>query len=315
MDNLIGPIVYRLGHMVFIHERGVRFPLGPPNSIMKFLRVGSLNREKPAIIEEDGIIRDLSSVISDLNSTTINQNTIEKIKKINLNKLPEINENIRIGPCVANPEKFIGIGLNYSDHAEETGMKPPSEPIIFIKANSCISGPNDNVIIPKNSKKTDWEIELGIVIGKKAQYISEDKSLEYIFGYCIVNDISEREFQIERSGGQWDKGKGCDTFGPIGPYLVTKDEIKNIQDLNLELKLNGKITQKGNTNKMIFGVKHIVSYLSHFMTLNPGDIITTGTPPGVGMARNPQIFLKPGDEMILNIDNLGSQKQKVISMK
>lgn len=282
---------------------------------MKFLRVGSLNREKPAIIEEDGIIRDLSSVISDLNSTTINQNTIEKIKKINLNKLPEINENIRIGPCVANPEKFIGIGLNYSDHAEETGMKPPSEPIIFIKANSCISGPNDNVIIPKNSKKTDWEIELGIVIGKKAQYISEDKSLEYIFGYCIVNDISEREFQIERSGGQWDKGKGCDTFGPIGPYLVTKDEIKNIQDLNLELKLNGKITQKGNTNKMIFGVKHIVSYLSHFMTLNPGDIITTGTPPGVGMARNPQIFLKPGDEMILNIDNLGSQKQKVISMK
>ena len=282
---------------------------------MKFLRVGSLNQEKPAIIDEDGVIRDLSSVISDLNSTTINQNTIEKIKKINLNKLPEINENIRIGPCVANPEKFIGIGLNYSDHAEETGMKPPSEPIIFIKANSCICGPNDNVIIPKNSKKTDWEIELGIVIGKKAQYISEDKSLEYIFGYCIVNDISEREFQIERSGGQWDKGKGCDTFGPIGPYLVTKNEIKNIQDLNLELKLNGKITQKGNTNKMIFGVKHIVSYLSHFMTLNPGDIITTGTPPGVGMARNPQIFLKPGDEMILNIDNLGSQKQKVISMK
>ena len=282
---------------------------------MKFLRVGSLNQEKPAIIDEDGVIRDLSSVISDFNSTTVNQNTIEKIKKINLNKLPEINENIRIGPCVANPEKFIGIGLNYSDHAEETGMKPPSEPIIFIKANSCICGPNDNVIIPKNSKKTDWEIELGIVIGKKAQYISEDKSLEYIFGYCIVNDISEREFQIERSGGQWDKGKGCDTFGPIGPYLVTKNEIKNIQDLNLELKLNGKITQKGNTNKMIFGVKHIVSYLSHFMTLNPGDIITTGTPPGVGMARNPQIFLKPGDEMILNIDNLGSQKQKVISMK
>jgi 2-keto-4-pentenoate hydratase/2-oxohepta-3-ene-1,7-dioic acid hydratase in catechol pathway len=282
---------------------------------MKFLRVGSLNQEKPAIIDEDGVIRDLSSVISDFNSTTVNQNTIEKIKKINLEKLPKVIENIRIGPCVVNPEKFIGIGLNYSDHAEETGMKPPSEPIIFIKANSCISGPNDNVIIPKNSKKTDWEIELGIVIGKKAQYISEDKSLEYIFGYCIVNDISEREFQIERSGGQWDKGKGCDTFGPIGPYLVTKNEIKNIQDLNLELKLNGKITQKGNTNKMIFGVKHIVSYLSHFMTLNPGDIITTGTPPGVGMARNPQIFLKPGDEMILNIDNLGSQKQKVISMK
>ena len=282
---------------------------------MKFLRIGSLNQEKPAIIDKAGVIRDLSSVISDFNSNTINQSTIEKIKKINLENLPKVNNNIRIGPCVANPEKFIGIGLNYIDHAEETGMKPSEEPIIFIKANSCISGPNDNVIIPKNSKKTDWEIELGIVIGKKAQYISEDKSLEYIFGYCIVNDISEREFQIERSGGQWDKGKGCDTFGPIGPYLVTKNEIKNIQDLNLELKLNGKITQKGNTNKMIFGVKHIVSYLSHFMTLNPGDIITTGTPPGVGMARNPQIFLKPGDEMILNIDNLGSQKQKVISMK
>ena len=281
---------------------------------MKFLRVGSLNQEKPAIIDKSEIIRDLSSVISDFNSNTINQNTIEKIKKINLEKLPKVNNNIRIGPCVANPEKFIGIGLNYIDHAEETGMKPPEEPIIFIKANSCISGPNDNVIIPKNSKKTDWEIELGIVIGKKAQYISEDRSLEYIFGYCIVNDISEREFQIERSG-QWDKGKGCDTFGPIGPYLVTKDEIKNVQDLNLELKLNGKIMQKGNTKKMIFGVKYIVSYLSHFITLKPGDIITTGTPPGVGMAMKPPKFLKASDEIILNIDNLGSQKQKVISME
>ena len=293
---------------------GVRFPLGPPNSVMKFLRIGSLNQEKPAIIDKDGAVRDLSSVISDLNPTTINQNTIEKIKKINLNKLPKVSEDVRIGSCVTNPEKFIGIGLNYSDHAEETGMKKPEEPIIFIKANSCISGPNDNVVIPKNSKKSDWEIELGIVIGKKAQYISEDGSFEHIFGYCIVNDISEREFQIERSG-QWDKGKGCDTFGPIGPYLVTKNEITNVQDLNLELKLNGKIMQKGNTNKMISGVKHIVSYLSHFMTLNPGDIITTGTPPGVGMAKKPQIFLKPGDEMILNIDNLGSQKQKVISIK
>ena len=281
---------------------------------MKFLRIGSLNQEKPAIIDKAGVIRDLSSVISDFNSNTINQNTIEKIKKINLEKLPKVNNNIRIGPCVANPEKFIGIGLNYIDHAEETGMKPPEEPIIFIKANSCISGPNDNVIIPKNSKKTDWEIELGIVIGKKAQYISEDRSLEYIFGYCIVNDISEREFQIERSG-QWDKGKGCDTFGPIGPYLVTKDEIKNVQDLNLELKLNGKIMQKGNTKKMIFGVKYIVSYLSHFITLKPGDIITTGTPPGVGMAMKPPKFLKASDEIILNIDNLGSQKQKVISME
>ena len=281
---------------------------------MKFLRVGSLNQEKPAIIDENDVIRDLSSVIIDFNSKTINDNTVENIKKINIEKLPKVDSNIRIGPCVSKPEKFIGIGLNYSDHAEETGMKPPSEPIIFLKANSCISGPDDDVIIPKNSKKSDWEIELGLVIGKKAQYITEDKSFEHIFGYCIVNDVSEREFQIERSG-QWDKGKGCDTFGPIGPYLVTKDEIKNIQDLNLELKLNGKTMQKGNTNKMIFGVKHIVSYLSQFITLNPGDIITTGTPPGVGMAMKPPKFLKAGDEMILNIDNLGIQRQKVIAIK
>ncbi len=279
---------------------------------MKFLRIGSLNQEKPAIIDKVSVVRDLSSVISDLNPSTINQNTIEKIKKINLNKLPEVNKDVRIGSCVANPEKFIGIGLNYSDHAEETGMKTPKEPIMFIKANSCISGPNDNVVIPKNSKKSDWEIELGIVIGKRAQYISEDESFEHIFGYCIVNDISEREFQMERSG-QWDKGKGCDTFGPIGPYLVTKDEIKNVQDLNLELKLNGKTMQKGNTNKMIFGIKYLVSYLSHFMTLNSGDIIATGTPAGVGMAKKPQRFLKPGDEIELHIDGLSSQKQRIIS--
>ena len=281
---------------------------------MKLLRVGNLNKEKPAIIDKNGIIRDLSSIIKDLNPTTINNNTIELIKKSDLIKLPEISKNIRIGACVSNPQKFIGIGLNYSDHAEETGMAIPSEPSIFIKANSCICGPNDNIIIPKGSKKTDWEIELGIVIGKKTQYISEDKSLDHIFGYCIVNDVSEREFQIEKLG-QWDKGKGCDTFGPIGPYLVTKDEINNVQELNLKLKLNGKIMQKGNTNKMVFGVKHVISYLSHFMTLNPGDIITTGTPPGVGMAMNPQIFLKSGDEMILEIDNLGTQRQNVISIK
>ena len=285
--------------------------MGPPENSMKLLRVGSLKQEKPAILDKLGIVRDISSVISDLSSENINQKTIDLINKTDLSKLPKLSEKLRVGACVSNPQKFIGIGLNYSDHAEETGMKPPSEPIIFIKANSCISGPNDNIIIPKNSKKTDWEIELGIVIGKKAQYISEDRTFEYIFGYCIVNDVSEREFKIERSG-QWDKGKGCDTFGPIGPYLVTKDEIKNVQELNLELKLNGRIMQKGNTSKMIFNVKHIVSYLSHFMTLNPGDIITTGTPPGVGMAKKPQVFLKFGDEMYLNIDNLGTQKQKVI---
>ena len=278
---------------------------------MKLLRIGKLNQEKPAFIDADGITRDLSSIIQDLNAETINQNTLELINKTDLSKLPKLSGNLRVGACVCNSQKFIGIGLNYTDHAEETGMKIPNEPIIFIKANSCISGPNDNVLLPKKSKKTDWEIELGIVIGKKAQYISEDKSFDHIFGYCIVNDISEREFQIERSG-QWDKGKGCDTFGPIGPYLVTKDEIKEVQNLSLELKLNGEIMQKGNTNKMIFDVKHLVSYLSHFMTLYPGDIITTGTPSGVGMAKKPQIFLKNGDEMMLKIDGLGFQKQKVV---
>ena len=278
---------------------------------MKLLRIGKLNQEKPAFIDADGITRDLSSIIQDLNAETINQNTLELINKTDLSKLPKLSENLRIGACVSNSQKFIGIGLNYTDHAEETGMTIPNEPIIFIKANSCISGPNDNVLLPKKSKKTDWEIELGIVIGKKAQYISEDKSFDHIFGYCIVNDISEREFQIERSG-QWDKGKGCDTFGPIGPYLVTKDEIKEVQNLSLELKLNGEIMQKGNTNKMIFDVKHLVSYLSHFMTLYPGDIITTGTPSGVGMAKKPQIFLKNGDKMMLKIDGLGFQKQTVV---
>ena len=279
---------------------------------MKLLRIGNPNHEKPAFIDKNGIIKDLSSVIEDLNQKTINQETIEIIKNTNSNKLPEISKKTRIGACVSNPQKFIGIGLNYSDHAEETGMKPPKEPIIFIKANSCISGPNDNVIIPNNSLKTDWEIELGIIIGKKAKYIAEKESFNHIFGFCIVNDISEREFQLERSG-QWDKGKGSDTFGPIGPYIVTKDEITNVQNLNLKLKVNGKIMQEGNTKKMIFGVEYIVSYLSNFMTLYPGDIITTGTPPGVGMAKKPEVFLKPGDEMILEIDGLGLQKQKVIS--
>ena len=279
---------------------------------MKLLRVGNPNQEKPAVIDKNGIIKDLSSVIEDLNQKTINQETIEIIKNTNSNKLPEISKKTRIGACVSNPQKFIGIGLNYSDHAEETGMKPPKEPIIFIKANSCISGPNDNVIIPNNSLKTDWEIELGIIIGKKAKYIAEKESFNHIFGFCIVNDISEREFQLERSG-QWDKGKGSDTFGPIGPYIVTKDEIANVQNLNLKLKVNGKIMQEGNTKKMIFGVEYIVSYLSNFMTLYPGDIIATGTPPGVGMAKKPEVFLKPGDEMILEIDRLGFQKQKVIS--
>tara|TARA_B100000029_G_scaffold149464_1_gene144721 strand:- start:965 stop:1813 length:849 start_codon:yes stop_codon:yes gene_type:complete len=282
---------------------------------MKFLRYGDRGAEKPALIDENGKIKDISKYIKDLNPETINIDKFNNIyKKIDTRNLPEVKNSVRIGSCISNPEKFIGIGLNYSDHAKETGLKIPNEPIIFLKANSCLSGPYDNVMIPKYSKKTDWEVELGIVIGKKAQYVNEKDSNEFIFGYCAVNDISEREFQIER-GGQWDKGKGCDTFGPVGPYLITKDEIENVQNLDLELKVNGKLMQKGNTNKMIFNVKKIVSYLSHFMTLKPGDIITTGTPPGVGMAQKPQIFLKDGDVMDLEIEKLGSQKQKVVTFK
>ena len=278
---------------------------------MKLLRCGSAGKEMPAVLDKNGIIRNLSTIIPDLTPNTLNKSTIEKIKKKNLSKLPEIKGNPRIGPCVHKPEKFIGIGLHYSSHAKETNANDPKEPIVFFKANSSICGPNDNVCLPKDSLKSDWEVELGVIIGKKAKNISEANSMDHIFGFCIVNDVSEREYQLERSSGQWDKGKAFDTFGPIGPYIVTKDEIKDVQNLNLQLKLNGKIMQKGNTQSMIFGVNHLVSYLSFFMTLKSGDIITTGTPPGVGMGRKPQIFLKSGDEMELQIDGLGSQKQKV----
>jgi len=278
---------------------------------MKLLRCGSVGNEVPAVLDENGIIRDLSTIISDLTPNTINKSTIEKIEKKDLSKLPEIKKNVRIGSCVSNPEKFIGIGLNYSAHAKETDANAPKEPIVFFKANSSICGPYDDVCLPKDSLKSDWEVEVGVIIGKKAKNISKDKSMDHIFGFCIVNDVSEREYQLERSSGQWDKGKAFDTFGPIGPYIVTKDEIKDVQNLNLQLKLNGKIMQNGNTKEMIFGVNHLVSYLSFFMTLKPGDIITTGTPPGVGLGRKPQIFLKSGDEMELQIDGLGLQKQKV----
>ena len=280
---------------------------------MKLLRCGNEGKEVPAALDEKGIIRNLSTIIPDLTPNTLNKSTIEKIEKEDLSKFPEINRKQRIGPCVFKPEKFIGIGLNYSAHAKETDANAPKEPIVFFKACSSISGPNDNVYLPKGSLKSDWEIELGIIIGKQTKNISEDKSMDHIFGYCIVNDISEREYQLERSSGQWDKGKAFDTFGPIGPCIVTKDEIKDVQNLNLELKLNGKVMQKSNTQYMIFGVTRLVSYLSYFMTLKPGDIITTGTPPGVGMGKNPQIFLKDGDEMSLRVDYLGVQKQKVFS--
>ena len=277
---------------------------------MKLLRYGNKGREKPAALDKDEKIRDLSFHIDDFNSENLNFETLAKLQKINLKSLPEVSNTSRIGPCISKPGKFIGIGLNYSDHAVETGAKPPSEPIVFTKTTNCVIGPNDDVLIPNNSKKTDWEVEIAFVIGKETKYIREEDAPSHIFGYCIVNDISEREWQIEKMG-QWVKGKSADTFGPIGPYLVTKDEIPDVQKLNLSLDLNNQRMQTGNTSKMIFGINFILSYLSNFMSLQPGDIVTTGTPPGVGLGKKPPFYLKPGDEMRLTIDYLGHQYQRV----
>ena len=278
---------------------------------MKFLRLGSKGKEIPAIIDKQNNFRDLSSIIEDFKPETLNFNTIQKIQSSDLSKLPIISKDQRIGSCIKNPGKFIAIGLNYSDHAAETGAKAPSEPIIFMKASSSICGPNDNIELEKNSKKLDWEVELGIVIGKETKNISENQAINNILGYCVVNDISEREWQIEKMG-QWTKGKSHDSFGPIGPYLVTSDEIKNTNNLNLKLDVNGERMQTGNTVNMIFNVNYIVSYLSNFMSLQPGDLITTGTPAGVGMGKKPQKFLKSGDLIKLSIDNLGEQNSKVV---
>ena len=278
---------------------------------MKLLRCGSLNKEKPAVLDKNGKIRDISSHIKDLNPKNISFTNLEKLKNINLESLPEIPSSERIGSCITNPGKFVAIGLNYSDHAAETGAKIPTEPIVFMKATSCIVGPNDDVVIPKNSKKTDWEVEIAFVVGKETKYIKEEDAQDHIFGYCLVNDVSEREFQIEKLG-QWVKGKSADTFGPIGPYLVTKDEIPDVQNLNLSLDVNDKRMQTGNTNNMIFNINYILSYLSNFMSLQAGDIVTTGTPPGVGMGMKPQVFLKSGDVMKLTVDHLGEQKQTVV---
>ena len=280
---------------------------------MKLLRVGQKGSEKPAILDKDGKIRDLSSHIKDLNPDTLNFKTISGLQNLDLSSLPELSSNDRIGSCVSKPGKFIAIGLNFSDHAAETGADVPSEPITFMKATSSINGPNDNIEIVPGSKKLDWEVELGIVIGKETKHISEEKSQDHILGYCLVNDVSEREWQIEKMG-QWVKGKSHDTYGPIGPYLVTKDEISDINNLNMSLDVNGTRMQTGNTNTMIFNVDYIVSYLSKFMSLQPGDVITTGTPPGVGMGMKPQQFLKAGDTIRLSIDNLGEQNSKVVEL-
>jgi 2-keto-4-pentenoate hydratase/2-oxohepta-3-ene-1,7-dioic acid hydratase in catechol pathway len=278
---------------------------------MKLLRVGQKGQEKPAALDKNGKIRDLSNHIKDLNPSSINFDTLSKLQKLDLETLNELSNSERIGSCLSNPGKFVAIGLNYSDHAAETGQAVPSEPIVFMKATSSINGPNDDIEISKDSKKLDWEVELGIIIGKNTKNISQDQSQSHIFGYCLVNDVSEREWQIEKMG-QWVKGKSHDTYGPIGPYIVTKDEVKDINNLNLSLDLNGKRMQTGNTNTMIFNVDYIVSYLSKYMSLQPGDIITTGTPPGVGMGMKPQLFLKAGDKMKLSIDLLGEQNSQVV---
>ncbi len=280
---------------------------------MKLLRVGQKGQEKPAALGKDGKIRDISSHISDLNPDHLNFETISNLQNADLSSLPELSSSERIGSCITKPGKFVAIGLNFSDHAAETGAEVPSEPITFMKATSCINGPNDDIEIVSGSKKLDWEVELGIVIGKHTKHISEAQSQDHILGYCLVNDISEREWQIEKMG-QWVKGKSHDTYGPIGPYLVTKDEIADINNLKMSLDVNGQRMQTGNTNTMIFDVNIIVSYLSKFMSLQPGDIITTGTPPGVGMGMKPQQFLKAGDTMKLSIENLGEQNSKVVAL-
>ncbi len=279
---------------------------------MKLLRVGDKGKEIPAIVDGENNYRDLSSLADDLKPSTLNFKIFKKIKDSDISKLPIISKDQRIGSCVNKPGKFIAIGLNYSDHAKETGAKTPTEPIVFMKATSSICGPNDEIEIPKGSNKLDWEVELAFVVGKYTKNISEKDAPDHILGYCIVNDVSEREWQIEKLG-QWVKGKSGDTFGPTGPYLVTKEAINDINNLNLTTEVNGKKMQSGNTKNMIFNTNFILSYLSKFMSLQPGDLVTTGTPAGVGMGMSPQVFLKAGDNIKIAIDNLGTQTSKIVS--
>ncbi|MGI2034459.1 fumarylacetoacetate hydrolase family protein [Rhizobium panacihumi] len=279
---------------------------------MKFLRYGAPGAEKPAILDADGKIRDLSAHVSDLSGAALAPDALAKLGAIDAKSLPLVDGDPRLGPCVAGTGKFICIGLNYSDHAAETGATVPPEPIIFMKASSAIVGPNDNVLIPRGSEKTDWEVELAVVIGKTAKYVSEADALDYVAGYCVTNDVSERAFQTERSG-QWTKGKSCDTFGPMGPWLVTKDEVPDPQNLAMWLKVNGEQQQDGSSKTMVYGVAFLVSYLSQFMSLHPGDVISTGTPPGVGMGLKPPRYLKDGDVVELGIEGLGTQKQTFVA--
>lgn len=279
---------------------------------MKLLRYGPPGQEKPAIVAADGSLRDLSAHVLDISPRTLDPQVLAELRALDLDSLPTVEAGVRIAAPIASIGKLVCVGLNYADHAKESNLPVPSEPVLFMKATSAICGPNDRVIIPRGAQKTDWEVELGIVIGRKAQYVEREKALEHVAGYCIVNDVSERAFQLER-GGSWDKGKGCDTFAPIGPWLVTADEITDLRNLDLRLSVNGELRQQGNTRTMIFSVEEIVSYISQFMTLNPGDVICTGTPPGVGAGMQPPQFLKPGDRMHLSISGLGEQCQNVVA--
>jgi len=282
---------------------------------MKLVRYGPPGKEKPGLIDADGKLRDLSKKVKDIDGASLAPAELAKLKKLDTKKLPLVKGKPRLGPCVATPSKFVAIGLNYIDHAKETGSPIPEYPIVFFKTPSCIVGPNDNVMLPKNHVSVDWEVEIAIVMGRKASYVDKKDALKYVAGYCIVNDVSEREFQLKRSGSQWSKGKGCDTFGPTGPWMVTADEIKDVQNLDMYLDVNGVRRQTGNTKTMIFDIATLVSDVSQYMSLLPGDVITTGTPPGVGLGMKPPQFLKAGDVMTVGIEGLGEQRQKVVPFK
>lgn len=280
---------------------------------MKLLRYGPVGQEKPGLLDHQGVIRDLSGIVDDIAGAVLSEASLQRLAKLDHGTLPKVAGQPRIGPCVGRVGKFICIGLNYADHAAESGAQVPPEPVVFMKATSAIIGPNDAVEIPRKSLKTDWEVELGVIIGTPAKYVSEAEAMSHVAGYCVINDVSEREFQLERAG-TWDKGKGCDTFGPIGPWLVTRDEIANPNDLDMWLSVDGKKYQNGNTRTMVYQVPFLVSYLSQFMSLQPGDVISTGTPPGVGMGQKPSpVYLKPGQEMHLGIAGLGEQRQRTIA--
>ena len=282
---------------------------------MKLVRYGPPGREKPGMIDADGVLRDLSRKVDDINGEALAPASLSSLRKLDVRRLPAVKGRPRLGPCVATPSKFVAIGLNFSDHAKETGSPIPEHPVVFFKSPTCIVGANDNIMQPLESTQLDWEVELGVVIGRTARYVAVKDALRYVAGYCVINDVSEREFQLKRSASQWSKGKGCDTFGPLGPYLVTSDEVKDPQNLDMWLDVNGERRQTGNTRTMIFNVAQVVADVSRYMTLLPGDVITTGTPPGVALGMKPPVWLKPGDVVTLGIQGLGEQRQRVVPFR